>query len=827
MGSPRWLLASVAAACIGATYAQPAPAAQARISAAIEAAQKSNSTDIDYTAFVNPFIGTDYTNYGDVCPGASVPFGMVKITTDLTGYAPAGYIADPTQKIRGMSPLHDSGTGSSLGSYGNFEVMPLLCPGGFDTCTTTLAARETYRMNDTDDAYPGYFSLTLDNGIKMEATSTRRAGLERFTFPQGWKPYFVIDLANDLPASFAGGTLNIDPANSRITIGGHWGSSFGPGSYQYQAFACYDLSNNGTQKLSEYGIWTGDGYGLDAKGLGQTHLNLSQNVIGGPPYESGALFSYDGNPEQVILRVGVSFVSTDQACANAEEEIGTMSFQEIQLASKALWQEKLSKIEIDVVNTPANVTEMFYSSLYRASLTPNNATLETQGAFANTTSFYFDSLYCSWDTFRTFYPLMSLHSPVEFAQIVDNYIDGWRKLGWMPECRSNNLPGWTQGGSSGDNIVAQFAVNYHNEAKALGIDINELYAALVTDGQVNPPEWNTMGRQVNVYKQFGYVPFAVLDTQSTGRQTREGSRTLEYAFEDFGIRQVAQVLGKSDDVEYYTNRSYSYRNVWDPTVSSDGFKGFMQKRYSNGTFYYTDPIGCSPRATTTQDCSLQQDNTNGFYESSSWEYSWYAPHDTATLVELMGGNPTFGERLDHFFDGGYYLAGNEPSFQTPVGYHYANQPWRSVDRVRDVVINNFSSDLVGIPGNDDQAAMATLLLFHLLGLYPVPSTTHYLIVSPFIPKYTIHNTYLKTNTTVTVTNYSAESVAYPIPNGVPAYVKSVTINGLPAKSRCYVDFYDTFRVGGTIEIVVTDEKTYDCGGNVPESLSTGGFASAR
>jgi putative alpha-1,2-mannosidase len=109
---------------------------------------------------------------------------------------------------------------------------------------------------------------------------------------------------------------------------------------------------------------------MDAKGLGQTHLNLTQNLIGGPPYESGALFSYDGNPSQVTLRVGISFVSTDQACANAQEEIGTSSFEQIQLASKALWQEKLSKIEIDVVNTPANITEMLYSSLYRASLTP-------------------------------------------------------------------------------------------------------------------------------------------------------------------------------------------------------------------------------------------------------------------------------------------------------------------------------------------------------------------------------------------------------------------------------------------------------------------------
>lgn len=182
------------------------------------------------------------------------------------------------------------------------------------------------------------------------------------------------------------------------------------------AHCCHNITNNTLIR-----------YGLDAKGLGQTHLNLSQNLIGGTPYQSGALFSYEGNPEEVILRVGISFVSTDQACANAEEEIGTSSFEEIQKASKALWQEKLSKIEIDVVNTLPNVTEMLYSSLYRASLTPvgvnhrneveltvflqNNATLETQGAFANTTSFYFDSLYCSWDTVSNNDVISEFNSP--------------------------------------------------------------------------------------------------------------------------------------------------------------------------------------------------------------------------------------------------------------------------------------------------------------------------------------------------------------------------------------------------------------------------------
>ncbi|KAK7473180.1 hypothetical protein VKT23_001279 [Stygiomarasmius scandens] len=672
----------------------------------------------------------------------------------------------------------------------------------------------------------------MDNDIKMEATSTRRAGLERFTFPEGSKPYFVLDLANDLPVSFAGGELDINPEQGRITIGGFYGSSFGPTQFNYQAFACYDLLDGGKQMLDEYGVWTADTHGLDAKGLGLTRLNLTRNLIGGV-YQSGALFSYQGTPSTINIRVGVSFISTEQACANAESEVGSSSFEDIVNQSKALWNEKLSKVELDIANTPPNVTEMFYTSLYRSFLTPNNATGEAQGQFAGTTSFYFDSLYCSWDTFRTFYPFMGLHSPVEYSQILDSYIDAYRKRGWMPECRANNLPGWTQGGSSGDIIASHFAINYHNEAESLGINLNELYAALLADGDINPPEWNIEGRQVNVYKQFGYVPFAVLDTSSTGRQTREGSRTLEYAFEDFGIRQVALLLGNNDDEQRYLNRSLFYRNVWDPSVKSDGFKGFMQKRFSNGTFAFQDPTNCSPKdRNDSRSCSLQSDNVNGFYESSSWEYSWFAPHDTAHLIELMGGNSTFVKRLDHFFDAGYYLAGNEPSFQTPIGYHYANQPAKSVDRVREVVFTNFDITPAGLPGNDDQAAMATLLTFHLLGIYPVPSTSQFLILSPFTPRYTIHNSFMNSSTTVTVVNFDPDSVQQNIPRGAAAYVKTVTLNGQQLSGRCHFDFYDVFRLGGnvTIEVTANKDSVNNCGegeGAIPESVSTGGFASTR
>ena len=237
----------------------------------------------------------------------------------------------------------------------------------------------------------------------MEATSTRRAGLERFTFPKDSKPYFVLDLSNDLPASFAGGTMDIDPVKGRVTMGGLWGSRYDTDIFKL-FILMISILQFWTRQLQLSGIrllrFVGRGqtnsgrirylewksvcqliilclnmpyvdrrYGLDAKGLGMTHLNLTRNLIG-DQYQYGALFSYSGQPKQINIRVGVSFVSADQACQNAEEEVGNSSFDDIMAQSQALWNAKLSKIEIDVANTPPNVTELLYSSLYRASLTP-------------------------------------------------------------------------------------------------------------------------------------------------------------------------------------------------------------------------------------------------------------------------------------------------------------------------------------------------------------------------------------------------------------------------------------------------------------------------
>jgi len=326
------------------------------------------------------------------------------------------------------------------------------------------------------------------------------------------------------------------------------------------------------------------------------------------------------------------------------------------------------------------------------------------------------------------------------------------------------------------------------------------------------------------------VPYGALDPDSIGRTTREGSRTLEYAFEDFAIRQVALLLNNTSDEAKYANRSLSYRNIWDPDVESDGFRGFMQKRFPNGTFAVVDPVACSAKdPDQNRECSLQSDNTVGFYESSSWEYSWFVQHDMEHLITLMGGNATFIKRLDHFFSAGYYLAGNEPSFQTPVGYHYANAPASSVEAVRKAVFTNFDITPAGLPGNDDQAAMATLLTWHLLGLYPVPGTSELLVVSPMMPKYTVHNPYLNISTTVTVDGFDARSVAATVPPGAAAYVQSVRVNNVTQASPCHFDFYDTFRAGADVVITVTADRAAanSCGASVPQSISTGGFATTR
>lgn len=298
------------------------------------------------------------------------------------------------------------GTGSSSGSFGNFESMPIVCKNdNLQACPTALDPRGRARKAGTDKATPGYFSTSLNNSIQMEATSTRRAGLIRYTFPQSYlsehksKPHVVIDASNDLPGTWRGGNFTLDAEKGRFTVGGNYGSSFGSGLFTYQAYACFDLLNDGKQKLGKTALWSSDRFGQDQKLEGASHANLTRNTIGGQPVQTGALVSFADSPKTndgdsvITLRVGVSYVSRERACQNAESEIPEWNFNKVRKESRAKWNEKLSRLEIST-KTDDTITELLYSSFYRQFLSPNNATQETQGIYAGTDSPYFDGLYC-------------------------------------------------------------------------------------------------------------------------------------------------------------------------------------------------------------------------------------------------------------------------------------------------------------------------------------------------------------------------------------------------------------------------------------------------
>jgi len=282
------------------------------------------------------------------------------------------------------------------------------------------------------------------------------------------------------------------------------------------------------------------------------------------------------------------------------------------------------------------------------------------------------------------------------------------------------------------------------------------------------------------------------------------------------------------DIAKYGNRSMNFKNHWDSTVESDGFTGFLQRRFTNGTFAFSDPIWCSPRDTVGHSCARGTDNDVGFYESSAWEYSFFAPHSMSSIVELMGGNETFINRTDHYFDTGYFLAGNEPSFAIPFSYNYAGRPDLTTLRVRDVLFGNFGTGIGGIPGNDDSGAMAALVVFHILGLYPVAASKQLLLGSPLLSSFTLRNDLFNTSTRFTVKGFDSRSVQQspPVNEGVRMFVTGVTVNGKSTGSICWLSWDDVVG-GGEIEITVDSDAsaamTRGCAGALPDSLATGGF----
>ncbi|KAI0081607.1 glycoside hydrolase family 92 protein [Panus rudis PR-1116 ss-1] len=774
----------------------------------------------DPASLVNLFIGT--TKGGHVFPGATLPHGMVKAGLDTDSpERQAGYDADPQFHATGFSQLHDDERhlirlpqGLSLSNFKLWAFPSCGTDDTFEECPTSIDSRKVLRKTlssggPDDFAEPGYFASNLTSGIRVELTATRRTALHRYTFPAGTThPRMLVDITNDGQQSGSDPTMQLDPATGRVTGGASFGSSFGIG--RYNAFTCVDFQGEGFElgKPQEFGTW-----------VGNTATQNTTTIT--PGAQVGALLTFvpDGNKTTAILaRVGVSFISAEQACSNAEQEIPKLDFDGLLRSARAEWNELLGRIQVKTDNVDPEIVSLFYSSIYRTHIVPADYTGENPKW--NSTEPYYDSFYCNWDTYRTLFSLMSLHDAANFARIVRGMINIQQHEGWLPECRGATLQQFIQGGSNGDPILGEFFVKFADKAASLDVSADALYNALIPDAEDQPPNWDLQGRQVNIWKSLGYIPSDVFE--SGGTNTRQVSRTLEYAFDDFSISQVAKLLGKKSDGTKYAQRAGNFVNVWNPNTTvpgRDDIVGMMQPRFQDGTFNFTDPRHCSVNDPTHSTCFLDANNHDGFYESSPIVY---VPHDTAKLIELQGGNDKFIHRLNFIFDENYFDSTDEPSQQIPYMYHYANRPALSIQRSRQVIAQFYNTSVNGLPGNDDSGAMGSYVAFYLAGMYPLPATRQFLLGSPYFPEISFFNPTLGKTTTIKAKGFRGNPADG---TGGTVFVKSVKIDGKPWKSNCFLE-WDAFVKGSTIELELTNDINVTCGkgsGALPPSLSTGGY----
>ncbi len=658
----------------------------------------SKAQNRDPVKYVDPFIGTE--GGGHVFPGAALPFGMVKMGPDMgKNNTNSGY--EVKAKINGFSHTHVSGTGGGA-KYGNILVMPFTGP--FDQL------HDVSSPGNHEKASPGYYAVNLTRyGIRAELTVTDHAGFHQYTFPESSNAHIMIDAGHFLQSGVPYGegqelvgsevhVLSNHEIEGYSRVRGGWNEG---GAYTVYFDASFDTP------ADHFATW---------KNGTLTQGKRDQFDSG---EKTGAVFTYHmAQGQKIRIKVGISYISMAKAHQNAVTELNTWNFDAVKKKASEIWEKELEKISIDTPNLAYR--KMFYTALYHVMLMPTDRTDENPKWHSNVP--YYDDYYAIWDTFRSSNPLLTLISPARERDIVRSLIDIYKYDRYMPDARSGNDNGRTQGGSNAEVLIADAYV------KGLkGIDYQTALKAMIKDAEM--PAGGDQRKQgrggLHDYKTLGYV--------STNYE-RAGTRTLEYAYDDFCLSEVAKGLGKDSLYNRYRTRADNWKNLWRP-VTNDGATGFIWPRHPDGTWqknFTTLTAGSWP---------------DFFYESQSWEYSLYVPQDVNGLIEECGGKKTFIHRLNTFFlkdgktdslIGHYYNVGNEPGFLTPTLYIWAGRQDLTTERVWAIIHKYYHDSRAGLPGNDDSGAMSSWLAFHMMGLYPLAGQNVYLITAPHFKETIIH-----------------------------------------------------------------------------------------
>lgn len=715
----------------------------------------SQDVELNYTKYVDPFIGVE--NKGNTFPGVSLPYGMVKLGPDCyRRETNSGY--HPTGDIWGFSHTHVSGTGGGP-KYGNVLLTATMG-------RLNIIDYSSPRKNEK--ASPGYYSVDLeDYSINVALTATHSTGFHKYTFQKEGDAHIIIDLGSFLTRSWAYGEdqqmvgssikiLNSKEVQGSTTIKGGWNKGK---PYTVYFYAIIDTPSK------TYGTWKS---GKKQK-LKKEQLDTGE--------KTGAYFTYIVKKNQIIkVKVGISFLSIKKAKMNLKNENSHWNFEKIKNNAESQWNKKLSKIEIS--ETSEDIKNIFYTALYHSFLQPVKRTGEIKNW--NHNEVYYDDYYAIWDTFRTLHPLLTLVDTKIQVDIINSLLNIYEKEGYMPDGRSGNDNGLTQGGSNCDLVIADA---YLKGIK--GINYQKAYQAMIKNAEIPPKNERKEGRGgLNDYNTLGYV--------STSFE-RAGTRTVEYANCDWGIAQVAKGLGKEEDYQKYKSRASNWKNLWKP-IESHGVKGFISPKDNQGV--WIDDFSLFKRGTWH----------NFFYESISWEYSLYVPQDVKELIKLSGGNKAFINRLDTFFERNYYNIENEPGFLTPNLYTWAGRYDKTAKIIHKIITKDYHIGRDGLPGNDDSGAMSSWFAFQAMGIFPNAGQDVYLIGSPIIG-----NTKIKMDNGKTFEirahNLSEDNI----------YVIKATLNGKPLLQSWFK--HTDISKGGVLELFMSSTPNNWGIKNPPPSMS--------
>ena len=646
--------------------------------------------------YVDPRIGSE--GVGRTFPGPSMPFGMCKPGPDCTVKPNAGWAKMP-EVVTGFSQTHVSGTGGGQ-KYGNILIQPGVTP----------------QKRTNEEFALGYYATTFENGIRTEITTSERCAFYRIHYPTN-------------------GSLLIDATH-------YLGKNPIPDQREQQQFIGGEIEVVSNHEVRGYtrvrGGWNnGDAYTV--------YFCLVTDKAFKQASENTIAFT----DTLLNIKIGISYVSEQQAKRNIPDN----NFDTQLSTLRNSWEQLLSRIQIK--GTEAD-KRMFYTALYHTMIMPVDKSGENPKW---TEKPYYDDYYAIWDTYRSSSPLITLIDPKREADIVNALLNIYKREGYMPDARSGDCNGRTQGGSNAEVVIADaFAKGVE------GIDYNYALQAMLKDAEVDPgADHEKHGRGgLHEYLKYGYLPYGI---------DRAGTRTIEYAYNDYCIALVAKGLGRMDVYDRYQKQSQNWKNLWRADYEWDDVKGYIMPKDANGQWLDSVPWGKSkvyhpliPYTPITKVAPWYLPWwSTFFYEALSAEYSLSIPHDVPGLIEACGGAATFRKRLDMFFDRKRYNVGNEPSFLTPCLYHWIGRPDLTSDRVRQIISENYNDKPDGLPGNDDSGAMSSWLAFHMMGLYPNAGQSYYLLHAPLIPEWTLQ--------------LSNGKILHGVLKGKGTHFEKVTLNG--------------------------------------------------